>query len=300
MKSWIFLCMFLVHSFAIAQNYVDVAHFRVGTSSSNNFDTNFVSSKIDNYHFDLSTPVLLSNKRALLLGLNLDKSTLKLDINSDKMSLYLTGLEIGLFQKIKDKSAFTVLFRPQFTSDSKKLNSKDLKLGIFTLVTYKKGTNLTYRYGLYYKDEYYGPLVVPLVGFYYLNERKTWEFDVMAPVNIRIDHHPTTNLSFGIKFDGLGTTYKLKNGFNSVGHAYIEKKSNELFATIQYKVLKNLLFNVEIGHSFFRSYKVYKSNDGVDLSLASIYFNDKRIALNNVFEDGLLFRTGLTYRLPIN
>ena len=289
--------MVLCHSMMYGQNYIDILSLTCSTTPSNSFKESATRTSIDDYQLDISLPIPLNSRTYVLTGLNLNKTSLTLHPLASRHSLYRYGLDIGLYRVLSEKKGLTFIVRPQVCSDQKSLELDDTQWGILALYSTKRRENLKYSYGLYYKQEYYGPLFVPLFGIYYLNSSGRWEFNIMAPINMTCYRHLSTKAALGVQFEGFGTTYKLYDSFSGDSRSYVARTTNELFGFYQYSIWKSLVLKIDLGYSFFRSYKIFDRTDTVNFSLASIYFGDDRTVLNTAFNDGFIFRAGLKYRL---
>ena len=296
-----FYCYILLGFFITsihAQNYLDLVKFSYSNTNSNKFFKSAEKTSIEEFKLQLNFPIVLDQKNTLLTGLNSKKFHLQLDPDiTDSFNFYFIWLELGIHQIYSEKWAATYLILPGIASDLNTISKRDYQIGLLALFNYTKRKNLRYKFGLYGHTELYGPLVVPLLGLYYISTNQLWEFDLNLPIMVEVNYKLSNKLTIGSNFDGLGSTYNFNKSFSISENPYLSKTSNELFAFLRFRIDKSILLKASAGYSFFRTFKVYDKNDKVDLSVASIYFGDDRNPLNTKFKDGAIFKLELIYRI---
>ena len=284
-----------------AQNYLDLVKFSYSNTNANNFLNSAEKTSIEEFKLQLNFPIVLDQKNTLLTGLNSKKFRLQLDPDiNDNYNFYFIGLKIGINQVYSEKWAATYLLLPGIASELHTIAKRDFQIGLLALFNYTKKKNLRYKFGLYGHTELYGPLIVPLLGVYYTSTNQLWEFDLNLPIMVEINYKLSKSLTIGTNFDGLGSTYNFNKSFSISENPYLAKTSNELFTFLRFQIDKSILLKASVGYSFFRSFKVYDKNDKVDLSVASIYFGDDRVPMNEKIRDGAIFKLELIYRIHFN
>ena len=292
--SCLFSCVLFV---GFSQNYFNIANFTYTTTPQNNFEISDAQTTVEELALELNFPVVINEKTTLLTGLFTNKTRLSLDANLSRTNLNVLGITVGLNTIFNDKWSATFMAFPRIASDKIEFSNDNFQLGFLSLFTNKKRDDLKYKYGIYANTENFGLIVVPIVGLYYLNADKTFEANLNLPINADINFKMNTNLWLGMKFDGLGTTYNLKEQNYSADGAYVSKTSNELFSYLRFELSKSLYINTKVGYAISRNYKIYDTNDKIDLALSSFYFGDDRTQLNERFKDGAIFKVELFYRL---
>jgi hypothetical protein len=82
--------------FASAQNYIDIARFYYVNTPSNTFKNSSEHTKVEEFGFQLSFPIVLNKKTVILTGFLADRSLLKLDPNfSEQTGLNKVRLQLG-------------------------------------------------------------------------------------------------------------------------------------------------------------------------------------------------------------
>ena len=283
-----------------AQDYIDIMSFSYAQTPLNNFEKNSQQTKVEELGLEFTYPVVLNKKTTLLSGFTASRNRLKLDPNiPDYFSLNSIRFNLGLNHIYSDKWSGTFVLLPKLASDLNSISKEDFQIGVLSLLTYTKRENLKYKMGLYVNTEKYGPLVVPLIGLYYLSQNKKFESNLTLPGKADINYQLFGKTNAGLIFEGFNSSYNL-NGpiYDGVGK-YVVKSSNDLFTYLRFQLGNSLYFKTSIGYPFNRKYKIYDDNDKVNLALSSIYFGDNRSQLNDVFENGVIFKIELVYRFHL-
>ncbi|MDP3313392.1 DUF6268 family outer membrane beta-barrel protein, partial [Lutibacter sp.] len=295
----LFLAIFTLNcaTDTIAQNYIDLTRLSYTNTPLNNFENDVDKTNVDELSFKLNVPFKLNDKTTFLTGFSLNKTQLKLDSNFSNTSLYSIGLDIGIYQIYSKKWAGTYLLLPKISSDLGTITREDFQFGLLSLFTNTKRDNLKYKYGLYVNSEKYGTLIILLIGLYYISPTKKFESNILLPAQFDINYQLFTKAVIGMNFDGLSSTYNLNNSMYSAKGEYVAKSSNELFAYLGFHLTNSLYLKTKVGYLFSRTFKVYNSNDKINLALSSLYFGDNRTQLNQNFDTGSVFKLELIYRV---
>lgn len=295
-KTTLFIAALLMTVSGFAQNYVDIARISYASTPVNDFEGAPGGSHIGDWALQLNIPVPLNDKLVLLPGFSGQGTRLRLKPGAaDPTTLYSLAIELGLNHRMSGQWAATYMIIPKVASDLNESLGRGFQLALLSLFTKTRSESLGFSFGLYANTEAYGLQLVPLAGLYYLAPSRRFEVNLLLPVRAELQYALNTTTSLGMNFDGLGTSYALNNsGFSD---AYVNKTSNELFAYLQYRLGPSLLLRMKTGYAFFRAYKVYDEDDKISLSLASLYFGDRRNVLNPGIQDGVIFKLEAVYRL---
>lgn len=279
------------------QNYFDIANFSYTNTPANNFEISDAKTSVEELALEFNFPITLNDKTTFLTGLFANKTKVKLDANVPSSNLNVLGINFGINKVLNDQWSATFMVFPKIASDKIKLSKDNFQLAFLSLFTNKRRDDLKYKYGVYTNTEKYGLIVVPIIGLYYMSSNKKFEANLNLPIIADINYRTGSNLWLGIKFDGLGTTYKLNDQNYSIKGAYVSKISNELLSYMRFQISKSIYLNTKVGYAIRRNYEVYDSNDKIDLALTAFYFGDDRTRLNERFEDGAVFKIELLYRI---
>ena len=279
-----------------AQEYIDLGSIYYTTSPKTNYENGAESDAIDEWNLNVDIPLILNDNKILLSGFIGNKIGASLDPdNATPVSLYALTLKLGINVRYSDKWSATYMLLPKIASDFTNGLTTGYQWGFLGLATRTKSDQLKYSYGLYTNTEAYGLLVLPLVGGYYLSENKRWEVKALLPIQADINYQIRPKLKGGLRFDGLGTSYRIAN--DTYTDHYVNRASNELMAYLQYKLAPSLHLKMKAGYAFFRAHKVYAKEDTIDISIGSIFFGDNRTVLNTDITDSFQGGLELIYRL---
>jgi len=244
---------------------------------------------------NLTIPVPLNDNLTLLSGLIYELSTAS--FNPGRKEESLTGLTLKLGANVTHNSKWsgTYLLLPKLSSDLKKLAKKDFQFGAVVLMKYNKSNRMNYRFGIYSNGELLGPVIVPLFGFYYLSSSKKIEANILLPVAVDVNYSLTKHLRFGLNFKGQVRTYHLNTAIRAEKYRYLQRSINDLYSYFQYGINKDIHFQLGVGRSIGRSYRIYDAP--VSFAIPLVYFGNDREQLNTDFEDGWLFKISAFYRL---
>lgn len=299
MKKTIPILLLIVCFTMNAQNYVDVARFSYAKTPSNSFENNLDETTIKEFDLQLLYPIVLDSNTTLLTGLAANSTNLKLDSNVPRTSLHSIGLKLGIKQVHSKKWSGTYMLLPKVAYELKGFSKEDFQLGLFTLFTFTKKENLKYKVGIYANSEKFGPMIVPLIGLYYLSPNNKFEANATLPISFDMNYDLFKKTTLGIDFSGLSKTFNLNNSMYTTNNKYVVKSSNELFMYLKFQLGKSLFLNTKAGYAISRSNKVFDSNDKIDLAVSSIYLGDDRSQLNQNIEKGAIFKAELLYRFQI-
>lgn len=290
--------LYLIVSFtAFSQKYVDLAKFHYQSTGNNVFDSSSNETKIDELSLNITLPLKLSDKTAILTGFSIDQYTTDLTEFGDNTTISSYLLKAGVNINHNEKWNGTYLVLPKLSSDFQEKDKENFQLGAVALLKYQKNPNMRYKMGLYYNTDKFGNFFVPLFGFYY--KKNKLEVDITLPSVVDVNYRIKEDLFVGLDFRAIVKSFNLTQSLQSLGQEYIEQKSNEIMGYLGYEFKNGLIVKGMVGYSVGRSYGMYEQEDKIDWGLSAFKFGDDRNQLNFDFADGLLFRAQMVYRFHI-
>ncbi len=277
-----------------AQSYVDLARFHYTTTAQNEFDSIGGSTRIEEFGADITLPIKLNDNNAFLTGLYLEQIKTKLHPLANSTTISTINFKIGFNRTHSKKWNGTYMLLPKISSDFKDLTGKDFQTGGLILMKYKKNETFKYHMGVYLNNDLHGPLISPLLGFYYKSSDDKLEANFTLPIWADVNYKLMNWLTIGANFTAITRTYNLGND-----NVYLVKKTNEIFGYLQFTIKKSFILQAKTGYSLGRSYEIYNNNDNVDFDVYGITSGDNRILLNPTFKDGIVFKMRLIYRFHI-
>jgi len=281
--------------FGSAQNYVDLFKISYGEAFDTDFEGTNSSTQIKSFEADLTFPVVLNEKYALITGAAFSSNHLQLFPNANFTSLYSTTLKLGLASTYDEKWSSTFVLLPKVASDYQNISGDDFYLGGLALLKLQKKENLIYRFGIYGTTEAFGFFTTPIIGWYYLSANKKFEMDVSLPIVADINY-TTGKITYGIDYIGIGRSFNsTKNNTN----VYVDVSSLEFAGYLQFNALKkSILLRAKLGYAS-NDYEVYAKGDKIDLGLSAFSFGDDRTQLNPTINGGFFLKFETIYRFHI-
>ena len=296
-KKILLINFILISTYSFCQNYIEIFKINGNTTPYNSFDTSSSKTKINQLDVDLTVPIKLNDKLSIITGIIYEDIKAKLFEDGEIKRFGSTTIKLGANKKFNDKWAGTLVALPKIASDYLQISNKDFQLGALGLFKYKKNDNLSYKFGLYYNAELFGPFFVPMLGFYYLSPNKKFESNIMMPLQADINYKISSFICIGINFNGQTRSYHLTNVKPEYHSTYISKVSNDFYGYLKFNIKKGLSIQTKFGQSIGRSLKVYDENDKVKFGLPATYIGPKRNQLNTKFANGFIFQLSLSYKV---
>lgn len=306
MRKLILLLLF-VPCFGSAQNYVDL--FKIGYSQSfnNDFEGFDDSTEITSFEADLTFPMVLNEKNALITGASFSQNRLELfpvdplffpesgGQLSKFRNLYSTALKLGLATTFNEKWSATVVLLPKIASDYQNITSDDFYIGGFAVLKLQKKENLIYRFGFYGSEEAFGFFSTPFVGWYYLSPSGQFEMDMSLPISADMNYTEGV-FTYGIDYFGIGRSFNLTEESDN---EYVDVSSLEFAGYVQFNALeKSVLLRAKVGYAS-SDYEVYTQGDKIDLGISAFSFGDDRTQLNPTISGGFFLKFEAIYRFSI-
>lgn len=285
---------------AFGQQYVDIARIYFSNTPQNRFEGSEATTRVKEFGADLTAPIVINPKLAILTGLFYEQIETKLFENQPEYSFAMAGLRAGISITHSEKWSGSYMLVPKLASDFDDVSGRDFQLGVIGLLKYNKRSNLNYKVGAYYNTELFGPLFVPLFGLYYQSPDKKFETNLTLPFLADANYKLHKRIYVGMNFNGLVRSFKLSELPERDSEGYAVKASNELFSYLKFNLTEGLFLQVKAGYTLGRSYRVYEVDDKVSFGSILIRVGDDRTQLNTDFEDGFVYQFNLVYRVSTN
>lgn len=258
-----------------AQPFLDVAKLKYTNSpDAGLLNQNKNDVKLQYFSFETNLPIQFNNKKdAVIFSPYFEKWWSQI-IYNPKQAHYGIGLPVSLIKSFPNSKwgiLLTAIARLNDSSGSKKAM---VQMGGALIVNYKRNENLTWKLGIYVNNELFGVFVIPLAGIdWKINERNNL-FGVL-PGNLVYEHKIDKRFYYGACFRAITNSYGNGNGYWRIDE-------NQLGLYLDTYLTKNLVLNVEAGHSILR-----KLRTGI-----------KRISsYDTKVNDNLYFKLALAYRV---
>lgn len=300
MKKLVLIALTFTATGLYGQQYVDVARIYFSNTPQNKFDGSEATTRVKELGADLTFPIVLNSKLAVLTGVFYEQTETRLFEDQSEQLLTMTGLRAGLSITHSKKWSGSYMVVPKLASDMENVNGRDFQLGVIGLLKYAKHDRLSYKVGAYYNAELFGPLFVPLFGLYYQSPDKKFESNLTLPFQADANYALHKRINAGMNFNGQVRSFKLSELPESGNEGYAVKASNELFTYLRFNLTDGLFLQVKAGYTLGRSYRVFEAGDKVSFASVLIRVGDDRTQLNTDFSDGFVYQLNLVYRVSTN
>lgn len=231
-----------------AQPFLDIAKLKYTGSPNTGFlNQNKTDVKLRYFSFETNLPLQFKNKKDALIFSPFFE-TWSAQINKNKrQNYYSVALPVSLSKTIpytKWAVLLTGIVRMNDSSIGKK--TKVQVSGAF-IVSKKSNDKLTWKLGIYINNELFGLFVIPLAGIDWKISARNNLFGVL-PGNLTYEHKINDHFYYGANFRAITNSYGTKNGYWRIDE-------NQLGLYLDTYFNKNLVLNIEGGHSFFRKIK---------------------------------------------
>ena len=257
----------------MAQPYLDIANLKYSTSpNAGLLNQNKNDVKILYYGIGTNIPLQFKNKKDAVIFSPFFETWSSKTNNNKRQHYYSVTLPVSLSKTIPNtKWSFllTGIVRMNDSSISKKTN---MQVGGAFIISNKRNENLTWKLGLYVNNELFGLFVMPLAGIDWSINARNKLFGIL-PGNLTYEHKINEHFYYGANFRAITNSYAKSN-------SYWRIDENQLGLYLDIYFNKNLVLNVEAGHSLFRKIRTgekyiskidAKVNDNLYIKVAFAY-----------------------------
>ena len=297
MKKLLFILFLLLNNFCNSQGFVDLFSINYGKSAATAYENSSQTTTITNFDVNLTLPIQLNEKYAVITGGDFSYNNLQLFPASGYNNLYLTRLKAGINMIHSEHWSGTYILLPKLSSDYVNLGMDDFYMGGVAVLKYKKNKNFSYKFGLYASNEAFGLFISPIIGLYYLSPSARFEMNLYLPNDADLNYGVSDRTKIGIDFVARGKSFKLTT--DTVRSSYVENNSMEFSSYLQNNSLnKNVLIRLKAGFST-NSFEVYPIDQKIDFATSLFKFGDNRTQLNSNLSSSPFIKIEAIYRLDI-
>lgn len=235
----------LITQHSLAQPFLDIANIKyINSPNTGLLNQHKNDVKIQYYGIGTNIPLQFNNKKdAVILSPFFETWSSKIN-NNKRQNYYSVALPVSLSKTIpytKWSFLLTGIVRMNDSNISKKTN---MQVGGAFIISNKRNENLTWRLGLYVNNELFGLFVMPLAGIDWRINTRNNLFGIL-PGSLTYEHKINEHFYYGANFRAITNSYAKSN-------SYWRIDENQLGLYLDTYFNKNLVLNIEAGHSLFR------------------------------------------------
>ena len=138
LKKIILILFLLLSHLSFSQQYVDLFSINYGKSATTNYENGSQTTTITNFDANLTLPIELNRKVAIITGIDFSNNIMQLFPDSNFNNLYLTRLKAGININHSEHWSGTYILLPKISSDYVNLSMEDFYIGGVAVLKYKK------------------------------------------------------------------------------------------------------------------------------------------------------------------
>lgn len=285
------LAAIVICGFAYGQKYTDLISVSEQFSPRNNTGSKSAESNIHEINFAAKAPIKVNATDYALFGIGVNRLLFQGDSLPGGSSFTAFTVQLGYIANF-GRYNLTAVALPKISSDFAQITHRSFQMGGLVLLSVKHTENFKLKYGLYYNQEFFGPLIVPIVGLDWKVSERMRIFGNL-PINATGEYTVSKRFSTGIYFNANTASYLYDKQ-----KTYIHKSTLELSAFGDLYLTKTLVFQTKLGYTFGREFNLFGLSDKIDAKCL-VPFGDDRLRLNpNLWKDGVIAEMKLIFRVP--
>ena len=248
----------------------------------------------DDFKLSFSKPLFLTSTRSryFLLGINYEF----LDFSGDHTGLDVTTVysinpTIGYSMRLSRQWNLTALYLPMLNSDLKKIHGSDIRSGGILRANYRVDSNFSIRATLGYRDQFFGPQYIVLLGLDWKLDDK-WRIFGDIPNNATINYTVNAKINTGFNLIANYTSYTL-----SQQRQYLKNNTINTGLFGEYVFHRNLALRLTAAYSVTRKFEVMNEGDKYGSVIDFVNSGHKPLVQSPEMKNGLAIKLGLSYRV---
>ncbi|MGI4874141.1 MAG: DUF6268 family outer membrane beta-barrel protein [Janthinobacterium lividum] len=251
--------------------------------------------RADVFRASFIVPLTLAHDSAqsLLVGTGLEALRFSGDQQGFGVSsVYGLAPVLGYRRRVSPRLELTALALPALNSDLREVRGEDVTWGGVGRVAYRASARRAYRLTLGYRQQFYGPQYVVLLGLdWRLGTR--WRAFGDLPTTFTVSYALTPRLNAGFNLLGINTTYRLREQ-----DQYFQYQQGHYGLFAETYLSKYWALRATAAYAVTRRLDVYAHEDQWPATIDYIGLGTAPTPLNQHIEKGLAFRLALSYRVP--
>jgi hypothetical protein len=210
----------------------------------------------------------------------------------DVSTVYGLSPVLGYRRRVSEKLELTALVLPALNSDLRDVRGTDVTWGGVVRGAYRVSPRLTYRATLGYRQQFYGPQYVLLLGLdWQLGQR--WRAFGDLPTSFTLSYSVSPKVNAGFNLIGINTAYRLQ-----AQDQYLQYQQGHYGLFAEGYLSKHWALRATAAYAVTRRIDVFAKDDQWPATIDYIGLGKAPTSLNSHLEKGLAFKVALSYRVP--
>ncbi len=251
--------------------------------------------RADVFRASLVVPVAVAadSSHSLLLGASLE--TLRFSGERPGFnvgSVYGFSPIIGYRQRLSPNVELTALALPALNSDLREVRGADVTWGGVVRAAYRSSARLATRLTLGYRQQFYGPQYVLLLGLDW-HPAPRWRVFGDLPSTLTIGYAATPRVNVGFNLNGINTAYRLQ-----AQNQYFQYQQGHYGLFAETYLSAHWALRATAAYAVTRRLDVYAEHDQWPATIDYVGLGQAPTPLTPRIGKGPAFRLALSYRVP--
>lgn len=250
--------------------------------------------RADVYRANLILPLVLGgdSSRAVLVGASVEH----LRFSGPRPGFpvaSVTGLLpiVGYRRQVTSQLELTVLALPALNSDLRGVRAGDVTLGGIVRAGYRANARRAYRLTLGYRQQFYGPQYVVLLGVDWQLGRR-WRAFGDLPTTFTLSYAPTPRAAIGFTLHGINTAYRLQES-----NRYLQYQHGHYGVFAEAYLNRHWALRATAAYAVTRRLDVFEQGDQWPATIDYIGLGQEPTPVNPKIDKGPAFKLALSYRV---
>ena len=200
---------------------------------------------------------------------------------------------IGYRRRLNERLELTVLALPALNSDLREVRGADVTWGGVVRAAYRVNPRRAYRLTAGYRQQFYGPQYVLLLGLdWRLGER--WRVFGDLPTSLTLSYAVAARTNVGFNLLGINTAYRLQ-----ATDQYVQYQQGHYGLFAESYLNTRWVLRATVAYAVTRRIEVYARDQQWPATLDYIGLGQAPVPAGPGAEKGLAFKLGISYRVPI-
>ena len=200
---------------------------------------------------------------------------------------------VGYRQRLNEQLELTALVLPTLNSDLRAVRGEDITWGGVLRAAYRHSLRRAYRLTVGYRQQFYGPQYVLLLGLDWRVGAR-WRAFGDLPTSFTLSYAAAPRASVGFNLTGINTAYRLQ-----AADQYVQYQQGHYGLFAENYLGTHWVLRATVAYSLTRRIEIYARDQQWPATLDFIGLGTAPTPASPGVEKGLAFKLALSYRVPM-